>query len=117
VSLPIPTTTITVKRRAHDPTADAYDPDTAGPTLVASGVPAHFSSLVAVEVTDGSSQRYTATLLADPVDLDHADVVVDELSGWEWEVTSARVVTDTERRVLDDTAHVTAGVVHHAGVG
>jgi len=116
VTLPIPTTTVTVTRRAHDPTADAYDPDTGPAVTVAAGVPAHFSGPRAVESADGASQTTTSTLLTDPCDLRHVDVVLDDRTGLRWEVRSARAVTDPDRPAPENDSHVAAEVVRVEGV-
>lgn len=117
MTLPVPTTTVTVKRRAHSATADAFDPDTGPPVVVVSGLPAHFSGARAVEAADGSSQTTRATLLTDPADLQHADVVVNDADGSEWEVLSARTVADPDRPGPENDSHVTADVANAPGVG
>lgn len=116
VSLPIPTTTITVKRRAHDAAADAFDPDTSDPVTVVSGWPAHFSGLTAVESADGNSQTTKGTLLADPMDLRHIDLVINEADLSKWEVRTARAVEDPDRPPPENDSHVTADVVRVSGV-
>jgi len=116
VSLPIPTTKITVHRRAHDQTADAFDADTGAAAIIVTGHPAHFSGPSSVESPAGTSQTTRATLLADPIDLRHVDFVTDEANGQVWEVRSARAINDPDRPPPENDSHVTADVVRVSGV-
>lgn len=116
MNLPIPTTKITVLRRAHDPTADAFDDDTAAPVTVVTGHPAHFSGPSSTESAAGTSQTTKVTLLADPMDLRHIDLVIDEADGSQWEVRTARAIVDPDRPPPENDSHVTADVVRVSGV-
>lgn len=85
MTLPLTTTTIAV----HRPVADE-DPSEApsAPSVVITGIPAHFSGPGAQE-SPGGRQVTSWTLLCDPCDLQRGDTVVDERDGVEWSVSSA----------------------------
>lgn len=115
MSLPVTSTTVTVRRPARAAGADQFDPDTGPPATVATGVRAHFSGVTVTESDDGSSVAYTATLLADPVDLRHGDTVVDDGDGTEWTVGGVRQVVDPDRPAPDNDSHTTAPVARTVG--
>lgn len=116
MSLPVPTTTISILRAQRAAAADAFDPDTGPAVTVATGVPAHFNRARGSESPAGSSTARTTVLLADPCDLQHVDVVVDESDGSEWEVGDVDVVTDPDRPPPENDSHVTANVTRAVGV-
>ncbi len=74
MALPLSTTTIRVQRpvASEDPTETPSAPE-----VVATGVPAHFSSPSTV-LGEGGRQLSTWSLFSDPVDLRSGDQVVDE---------------------------------------
>lgn len=87
MSLPLPTTTISVYRPQVDPDADGYDADIALPLLIATGVAAHFPAGSGTESTPpGTREVNTKRFIADPADIVHSDYLVDETTDAQWEV-------------------------------
>lgn len=96
MTLPIATTTITVRRPASLADGeDPYDEPTTAPKLVAAGVRAHISVSAAVETVTGraSTNDITYKLNADPIELDARDQITDDRSGEVFEVVWARQQT------------------------
>jgi hypothetical protein len=102
VTLPLTTTTIAVLRpvAGEDPTEAP-----SAPTVVVSGIPAHFSGPSSQE-SPGGRQVTSWTLLCDLCDIQRGDTVRDERDGTDWAVSFA--VTRHDDGELD---HIVAGVV------
>lgn len=90
MTIPIATTTIQVLRVPADPTRDPTEPGVEAE--VAGGVRAHISTATGSEqLASGAAQeRVYFRLAADPCDLEHNDVVVDEATGERYEVQWVR---------------------------
>lgn len=83
MTLPMSTTTITVKRPA---TEDPYETSTAAST-VATNIRAHISSPSGRDrITGGDLAVIDAHLDCDPVDLENYDAVIDETTDIEYSV-------------------------------
>ncbi len=109
VSIPLSSTTITIKRAPADlDGTDPYDPpsiDVDDLDTVETGVRALFASPSGTELGPaGSQESVDWKLLADPCDLQHADTVVDDTTGRLYGVVWAKPRPD------EDLAHVVAGV-------
>lgn len=86
MTIPLTTTTITVRRPSVDANRDPYEEDPS-PVTVAEGVRAHISSPSGREQAVGGEQSIvTFPLVCDPVDLQHTDTVIDESDDAEYEV-------------------------------
>jgi hypothetical protein len=112
MSLPVSTTTITVKRTALAADRDPRDP-APEPSTVASGVPAVIGSPAGSEMTDGGQRSNVfSELRCDPTDIDPStDTVVDDATGQTYDVVWA---TQREGLGLDHTRaqlRATSGVV------
>lgn len=83
MSLPLATTTVTVRRSHGDP----YDPDPTEP--IAAGTPAHFGYPSGSETRAGGERSVTSMVLLFPATppLSEADTVIDDPTGQRWEVT------------------------------
>lgn len=104
MSLPVATTTITVKRLPSDDTRDGYDDPPARAT-VAAGLRAHIGSPSAREqVTTGNRTVATCALTSDPFDFEPTDQVIDETTGEQFELVWARtrpgLLAHTEGRLV-----------------
>lgn len=112
MTLPLATTTITIKRVLADlSTTDPYEA-TAVPETIASGIRAHISSPSGSELVGGADSQESVTfrLDCDPTDLAHTDIVTDETTGQDYRVTWARSRSGLG---LD---HVEAGLLQVTGV-
>lgn len=108
--IPFNTTTITIKRDAPGAPDDPYD---AQPPRVeiATGIRAHISTSTGFEVVAGGSQEIVSFRMdCDPVSLTNLDIVIDETTEEEYEVTWARI---RHGLGLD---HVEAGLKQITGV-
>ncbi len=114
MTLPIATTSITIKRPpAADDGVDPYDPGKGAMTTVATGVRAAFVSPSGGTAVGGGEHGATGSqelvgwqLLADPCDLRHYDTVVDETTTQQYAVAWAKSRPDPD----GDLDHVVAGV-------
>ncbi len=119
VSLPLSTTTVTIKRPpTADDGKDPYDVPSAALSTVASGIRALFaapsggSSVGGGEHGATSSQEAVGwTLLADPCDLRHYDTVIDETTTKTYGVAWAKSRVDPDAGLN----HVVAGVTEIEG--
>lgn len=103
MSIPLNTTTITVRRSNQDGTLDAIDGVTY--TTLKSGIRAVISSPSGAETNaGGSSEDTTASLACDVTDIRHTDRILDETTGETWEVSWARL------RAGLGLDHMTAGL-------
>jgi len=103
VSIPLATTTVTVRRSDQDGTIDDLDGLTF--TDYRTGVRAVIAYPGGAEIVgDGTSSVVGVRLVCDPVDLTHTDRVVDETTGLEYEVQWLA------QRVGLGLDHVTAGL-------
>lgn len=112
MAIPLPTTTITVRRVPADPNRDPYDP-APEPVVVASGVPAHISLASGRENVAGGSQEIVNFRLAcNPFagGIHHEDTVVNDQSGAVYEVVFA------EERTALGLDHFQAGLRQVTGV-
>ena len=93
--IPLPTTTITITRRALVATEDPYDEPSGAPSAIASGVRAHISPRGAEEHTEGrsSTEDVRYRINADTADLQHTDLVVDETTDQTYAVVWAENVS------------------------
>lgn len=108
--IPLATTTITVTRPGSTAYQDGYTPAPA-PTPVAAGVRAHLSAPSGAEaVQGGSAETVQWRLTCDPVDLHHADTIVDDSTGDTFEVVWAR------SRPGLGVDHTVAGLLQRSGV-
>lgn len=110
MSIPLATTTITIRRPSVDPDRDPYeeDPD---PQTVAEGVRAHISSPSGRDqIVGGEQSIVTFSLTCDPTDLQHTDTVIDDSSGEEFEVVWVK------DRIGLGMDHVQASLRHVEGV-
>lgn len=90
MSIPVSTTTITVKRVAEDADRDPYD-EAPSPSVIAKGVRAVISSPTGSERRAGGSQENSSFRLnCDPVDLTHDCTVLDEVTGESYTVVWAK---------------------------
>ena len=92
--IPIPTTTITIKRFLPDPHDDSpRDPEDPRPpaSVIASGIRAHISTSSGRENTDGGSQEVVEFRFdCDPTDVTSQDQMVDERTNEVYEVVWTR---------------------------
>lgn len=87
MTLPLSTTTVTVRRPASG--GDPYE-DAAMTTVVA-GLPAHIGSPSGRErIVAGSKETLDASLDTDPADIRHVDRIFDDVTGDQWEVVWAQ---------------------------
>jgi hypothetical protein len=90
VSIPLSTTTITVKRIPRDDTRDGYDTQPAAATI-ASGVRANIGSPSGSEnIAAGDRTVVTFRITADPTDLQADDQVTDDTTGATYRCVWAR---------------------------
>lgn len=95
MTIPIATTTISVKRPdsasdgSTDPWAYPDDPAPAEASVVHTGVRAVISAGGGRSIGPGDNEAIEFSLVCDPVAITHRDVVIDEVTGQEFEVTWA----------------------------
>lgn len=95
--IPLATTTVSVRRPDSEPTdpwGGGYDPDPTAPTVIASGIRATISPQAGSAPGPGDNQMVQFRLVADPMDLGHLDIVVDDTTGTEYEVVWTITVPD-----------------------
>lgn len=113
MAIPVATTTISVERVELLATSDPYDPATASPETVASGVRAHLSSPGGIELQRGASSQEDVSwrLACDPCDITADCVIVDDATGDRYEVEWARLRTGLGVDHIEAALRQVTGVV------
>jgi hypothetical protein len=116
MSLALYTTTISVKRAdlVDVSETEPWEPDTPTPTAstIATAVGADISLNLGRSGTPGDTETIEYMLICDPTDLSFRDLVIDEATGAEYEVTWATLTPG-----LPGFEHVQAGLKQVTGFG
>lgn len=79
--IPISTTTVEVRRRVDTGDQDPWDDPTESWATISTGTRAVIALASGQEVAPGRTEVITHTFISDPIDLDHADRIVDDYDG------------------------------------
>jgi len=112
MSIPVSTTTVTVKRPTTDPgTQDPWETP-AGTSTLATGIRAVISPSSGSSGAPGDTEVVEFKLVSDPTDIDYLDQIVDEFDDKVYEVVWAITTPG-----IAGLGHTAAGLKRSTGLG